>query len=163
MKKLRLYDHNDKLWKEFDVYVDGQSFSWRSPEPTAVWLGTIALQDVEEEVLAVSEVNVEEEVAAGTLIRLRELSQEKADEILQEIRERQAGMEVESELEKTDNQGDGVERTGEAGQPESAEGLPEQNVRGKGTRRDRKPRKRKASEGTLGSGTERTLPGESTQ
>jgi len=43
MKYLQLYDHLGNLVKEFEVFVDGQDFSWAATMPVAVWLGTIRL------------------------------------------------------------------------------------------------------------------------
>lgn len=157
MKKLRLYDHNDKLIKEFDVYVDGQSFSWRSPEPTAIWLGTIALQDVEEEVPAVPEV--EQEPEPEPIIDFAEGFQRAIDYYgiwsgwLGNIK---LG-EVKHEPEKPDNQGNGDGGTRPAEQPESPEKLSKKPARRNGHGRDSRTRKRKAPESPLGSGTEGTV------
>jgi len=43
MKYLQLYDHLGNLVKEFEVFVDGQDFTWAAPKPEPVWLGTIRL------------------------------------------------------------------------------------------------------------------------
>jgi len=43
MKFLQIYDHNGELQKEFEVYVDGEDFSWVADKPEAIWLGTIKL------------------------------------------------------------------------------------------------------------------------
>jgi len=43
MKYLQIYDHLGNLVKEFEVFVDGQDFTWAAPKPEPVWLGTIRL------------------------------------------------------------------------------------------------------------------------
>jgi len=60
MKYLQLFDHLGNLVKEFEVFVDGQDFTWAAPKPEPVWLGTIRLSSEK----AVGEVEPTPEVVA---------------------------------------------------------------------------------------------------
>jgi len=150
VKKLRLYDHLGQLVKEFDVYVEGQSFTWRADKPEAIWLGTITLQDVDEKVEEVEEAAPEPEVEVASekwkrLVPQEEVTPEPEPEpeeeprvegiiglgalaIVESLTEKKEKEEVESEPEKSDDKSLGDTRTGEAEQPESREVTPEADI-----------------------------------
>jgi len=151
VKKLRLYDHLGQLVKEFDVYVEGQSFTWRSPQPEAIWLGTITLQDVDEEVEAVKEPILTAEEAVEKMAREEEEPRE-LEEILEDIHETTKRIEEEtSEFEKPDDKSLGDTRTGEAEQLESLTVTPEAYIApsvAKGSKGHRQPKSPKSAVGS---------------
>ena len=106
MKKLILYDHLGNKLLEQDIFVEGKDFSTKIVPPKAFWLGDIYLVDKEPEITPIIE-----KIFAPVVAESKEEVMPSADES-KEVYPESAG-----------------ERgTGEAGEPESIEGIPEESA-----------------------------------
>lgn len=145
MKKLRLYDHNDVLLNEFDVYVEGENFSWRSDKPTAYWLGSIVLEDAVDVPVIPEEVEPKPEPKTVAEIwgqRVRAKT-EFEPQLRAEVEPKEEVQEVEPET--VGNQVDEHEGAAPHDTPESLEAVPEKPARGEAAKRGKRTRQPKPS------------------
>ncbi len=94
MKKLILVDHNGVIQQKFDVFVEGSDFTFAFTVPTCVWLGKVMLVDeVPDAITEVEDLALHELEMAEFLPVTTPISEEKIEEIEQEIR-KEKGEEV---------------------------------------------------------------------
>lgn len=167
MKKLRIYDHNGQIWREFDVYLEGEGFTWRSPKPEAVWLGSIVIEDATEEpkvpevveFVAVGEPMTEEEAKfiqegieedarrEAQIMAIEEKKEPREiEDVIEDIRETIGQVEeVIDESTEVSNSSSGESRPSETGESEGIERVPKKAARGKTTKRGKRVRNTKAT------------------
>jgi hypothetical protein len=130
---------------DLEVFVEGQDFTFKSPQPTAFWLGKIMLVDKELK----PEQLIMESVIGTPMFEVAVEKEPQVDETYEAMMADIGGKPVEKEetVEPTevDNQSTGDSRISETSEPESIEGLPEQPTGGEPSKRSKKPRKRKAA------------------
>lgn len=167
MKYLRLVDHLGNEVLKLEVFVEGQDFEWQSAYPQAFWLGKVQLvdkipepekRDTEEIIEEAKELIVRiEEALPEPVLPVQEgepkpepepepETVEEADaQLYGDEWNKQPVEEVTSEPETVSDKGTGDEGPGAPEQPESVEDVPLADKLGKPTKRDKRPRKRKAA------------------
>lgn len=131
MKKLRLYDHLGELVQEFNVFVEGEDFTWESSRPLAIWFGKIVLEGVEVEAVAPVMATP---IVAEEKQRIPEIHEYFPEAFFHQPELENVAKETEEathDVKATNNKGTGDSRTNKTKQSKDTKATPKDKPRGK--------------------------------